>query len=323
MVKTARDLLLNSNGKRFTVRKDNLPNKTNLLFNNPALLGEPEYAVQSIVDPSAFSDFVKFIQEEQIDIRADNFGCEELSSLLSGFHPSGSGEGGGGDLPITQDALKRIYANEEGLGQLAQEILVVQAENARLVSDLDQEKGKFAVHAQRFEAQQRQISRILEADRARSEDISRLWHKQRESESSQQRELKRTQEVVSRLEGELKRLTEQSKREERDFIGREVSRLSRAWEELSAKSDRLTRLFEIEHLYRRGCEALYGTNGYDERGVEKSFRLGLSQLKAAADLGHSDTEYVYGRCLYLGTGGEKNFAEAAKYFRLSVEQRNS
>jgi hypothetical protein len=139
-----------------------------------------------------FSDFVKFIQGKQIDIRADNsrglsalsskFGCEELSLLLSGFRPHGSAEGRGGSLPITQDALKRIYANEEEVGQLAGEICVLQDQNGRLASDVDPEKGKFAVHAQRFEAQEGQISQLLEADRARSEEIAGL---QRESKSSQ------------------------------------------------------------------------------------------------------------------------------------------
>jgi hypothetical protein len=75
---------------------------------------------------------------------------------------------------------------------------------------------------------------------------------------------------------------EQSQRKERDSVGRDVSRLSRACEDIGAKSDRLTRLFETEQLYRWGCETLYGTNGYDERGQEKSFRLGLLQLKTAA-----------------------------------------
>jgi TPR repeat protein len=47
------------------------------------------------------------------------------------------------------------------------------------------------------------------------------------------------------------------------------------------------------------------------------------QLKAAAYLGHGDSQSVSGCCLYFGTAGEKDFAEAAKYFKLSADQRNS
>jgi TPR repeat protein len=182
-------------------------------------------------------------------------------------------------------------------------------------------------------------------------DVSPVQERQ-ESEASQQRDLQmRTQEEVSRLEEELGQFAEKSQQKDgqltqditdlreaqaqshallqnkvesqRDSIGREVSRLSRACGEIGAKNDRLGRLFDGEQLYRRGCEALYGTNGYDEQGQEKSFRLGLLQVKTAADLGHGDAQYVYGRCLYVGTAGEKDFAEAAKYFGLSAEQQNS
>jgi hypothetical protein len=85
---------------------------------------------------------------------------------------------------------------------VARKICVLQAQNARLVSDFEQEKGKFVAHAQRFEAQERQISQLLEADRAHSEDIAGL---QRECESRC------------------------------DFVGCEVSRLSRTCEDLGAK----------------------------------------------------------------------------------------
>jgi TPR repeat protein len=43
----------------------------------------------------------------------------------------------------------------------------------------------------------------------------------------------------------------------------------------------------------------------------------------AVDLGHGDAQYFYDRCLYFGTTGEKDFAETAKYFKLSAHQRNS
>jgi hypothetical protein len=110
MAKTARDLVLNCNGKQLTARKENLLNKTIFFLSKPALLDEPEFVVQSIVDLSVFSDFVKFIQGGQTDIRADNFrglsalcsefGCNQFSSLLSGFHSCRSGGGGAVDFRL-------------------------------------------------------------------------------------------------------------------------------------------------------------------------------------------------------------------------------
>jgi len=74
--------------------------KLQFFLHNPALLSESEYFVRSIVDPAIFTDFVKSVQGEPINITAANFGdlsalClefgfEALSSDLSSFkdlHP--------------------------------------------------------------------------------------------------------------------------------------------------------------------------------------------------------------------------------------------
>jgi hypothetical protein len=79
-------------------------------------------------------------------------------------------------------------------------------------------------------------------------------------------------------------------------------------------------LFEGELAYRRSCEYLDGTNGLDE---ETAKTLGLSFLKQSADLGHSDGQWRFGRCLEKGIGVEKDLVRAAEYYRLSAEQDNS
>jgi hypothetical protein len=74
---------------------------------------------------------VKFIQSEQTDVTTGNFRdllvlCSEFGSdtfLAEALQnlPQGSGEF---DLPITQDASQRIYANEEQIGRSADKICV-------------------------------------------------------------------------------------------------------------------------------------------------------------------------------------------------------
>jgi hypothetical protein len=59
------------------------------------------------------------------------------------------------------------------------------------------------------------------------------------------------------------------------------------------------RLFESEQMHRRGCEYLFGTNGFGIRGEYLSKTLGLSLLKSAADLGHVDAQYHYGQYVLL------------------------
>jgi hypothetical protein len=53
----------------------------------------------------------------------------------------------------------------------------------------------------------------------------------------------------------------------------------------------LTRFFEGGKLYRRGCEYLYGTNGYGEKDEFLSEHVGFSLLKAFKESGHSDAEF--------------------------------
>jgi hypothetical protein len=82
--------------------------------------------------------------------------------MLSDVRPNGSGERGEVDLPITQDALQRIYANEEDVGHAAHKICVLQVQPAGFASGLKQEKKKFTARTQRPEAQDRQISHFLD-----------------------------------------------------------------------------------------------------------------------------------------------------------------
>jgi TPR repeat protein len=71
-----------------------------------------------------------------------------------------------------------------------------------------------------------------------------------------------------------------------------------------------------------------GTNGYGERGYddgchEVSKTLGLSLLKSSADLGHSDAQYRYGKCLLSGRGCDKDEAAAVRYPKQSADSHNS
>jgi TPR repeat protein len=90
----------------------------------------------------------------------------------------------------------------------------------------------------------------------------------------------------------------------------------------SAKKGSLE-LFEGEQAYRRGCEYLYGTNGFGLRceGIAKT--LGLLFLKQSADMGHSDGQYRYGRCLGYGEGCAKDVTSGIEYLRQSAVQGNS
>jgi hypothetical protein len=47
------------------------------------LLGQPEYEVQTEINPSIFNDFIKFLQSETVEITAANF--SGISSLCSEF----------------------------------------------------------------------------------------------------------------------------------------------------------------------------------------------------------------------------------------------
>jgi TPR repeat protein len=69
--------------------------------------------------------------------------------------------------------------------------------------------------------------------------------------------------------------------------------------DLHDRFSRQLRLFEAEQHYRRGCEYLYGMNGYGEGGEHLSKKLGLSELQLSADCGHADAQFRYGQCLFL------------------------
>jgi hypothetical protein len=54
-----------------------------IFLDDPILLKNPEYEIQTSVDVRTFTDFVKFIQGESIDVTAASYGC--LSALCSEF----------------------------------------------------------------------------------------------------------------------------------------------------------------------------------------------------------------------------------------------
>lgn len=76
-------------------------------------------------------------------------------------------------------------------------------------------------------------------------------------------------------------------------------------------------LIESEQHYRRGCEILFGMNGFGVGGGSGScgvsFSLGFSHLRLAADAGHADAQYRYGVCLLEGRFCEKD-PDAAFFF---------
>jgi TPR repeat protein len=173
-----------------------------------------------------------------------------------------------------------------------------------------------------------ELGHFAEKSRHLTQDIVNLREAQARSHASLQRDVESQRSAASQLAEEARSLSgrvsaaEQSHREERDSVGREVSCLARVCGDVRAKSDRLGRLFENGQRYRRVSEMMDSMNGYDEWGEEKSFQLGLSQLEAVAGLGHGDAQYGCGRCLRFGTG-EKDFADVAKYFRHSADKRKS
>jgi TPR repeat protein len=85
---------------------------------------------------------------------------------------------------------------------------------------------------------------------------------------------------------------------------------------LSKEVSKLRQLFESEHLYRRGCEYLYGTNGYDST----SQPFGLTLLKSAAEAGHSDAQFQCGKCHLNGKGCLQNKSLAVRYLEKVLER---
>jgi TPR repeat protein len=108
-----------------------------------------------------------------------------------------------------------------------------------------------------------------------------------------------------------------------DRLEAEVVRLSGLCLAMEERISSLTRLFEGEQQYRRGCESLYGTNGFGEKGGYLSERLGFSQLKQSADSGHSDAQFQVGRCLLSGRGCSEDKADGRVYLERSASAGNS
>jgi TPR repeat protein len=90
--------------------------------------------------------------------------------------------------------------------------------------------------------------------------------------------------------------------------------------ELLKRVEDFDRLLKSDLLYRRGCDFIYGQNGYES---VKSQTLGLSHLQTAANMGHADAQYVLGQCRRDGLGCDKNLKEFAKYTRMAAEQGHS
>jgi TPR repeat protein len=103
----------------------------------------------------------------------------------------------------------------------------------------------------------------------------------------------------------------------------DVTRLSSLCSSLESRLSDHARLFEAEQSYRRGCEALFATHDHDCHGEFLSEKLGLSILKGAADAGHTDAQYRYGRCLLIGRGCAPDATTARRYLTLSANAGNS
>jgi TPR repeat protein len=92
---------------------------------------------------------------------------------------------------------------------------------------------------------------------------------------------------------------------------------------VSRRVEQVFQGFENEQVYRRGCEYLFGTNGYVGLTYEVSAKLGFSLIKQAADRGNVDAQYVCGRAYFLDHGCGISYPDAVKYFRLAAEQGHS
>jgi TPR repeat protein len=108
-----------------------------------------------------------------------------------------------------------------------------------------------------------------------------------------------------------------------DFLENRTRLLEGTLSRLSAERERYENgLLATEQAYRRGCEYLFGANGFKD-GKRLSQHLGLLQLKRAADAGHADAQYEYGRCQRDGIGCEADCVRGAEYLRRSAEQGSS
>jgi hypothetical protein len=164
MSKATPELILNCNGTRLNVRKSHLVEKLQIFFDDPALLTNPEYEVHTSVGVPPFTDFVKSVQGESIDITAANYGglsalCSEfgfadlLSELFSfkDSHPETFREPDSTAFSASEAAMKGIWDHEERLAEHARKIWGFQSENARLAWSLRHEETKVASLARRLE----------------------------------------------------------------------------------------------------------------------------------------------------------------------------
>jgi TPR repeat protein len=97
------------------------------------------------------------------------------------------------------------------------------------------------------------------------------------------------------------------------FLENELKRLS---------SEHASGGLSVEQNYRRGCDYLFGTNGFGERGSRLSKRLVLDFLKQAADAGHEDAQYQYGMCVVEGCGCVADGDAGLAYLKLSAKSGN-
>jgi hypothetical protein len=128
---------------------------------------------------------------------------------------------------------------------------------------------------------------------------------------------------LARLRHDLQSSMELTKSIERRMTLQE-SQLSGVSRDDDARSavDALKVALEAEQHYRRGCEHFYGTNGFGVRATDISQRLGLTELRRAADSGHSDAQYVCGRILRECSAFED--AEAStNYMKQAADNGNS
>jgi hypothetical protein len=110
---------------------------------------------------------------------------------------------------------------------------------------------------------------------------------------------------VSALE-EQKRFCKQESEVVHPFLDK-LTLLEGEIDRLSDVCGRLEQHFEAEQAYRRV---------FDRQGQEVTRAFGLSLLKRAADLGNSDGQYRYGRCLVCADGCEKDESRGtAKFIR--------
>jgi hypothetical protein len=65
------------------LQKSRFVEQLQIFLDDPALLKNPEYELQTCVDVPTFTDFVKSLQDESIDITAANYA--DLSVLCSGL----------------------------------------------------------------------------------------------------------------------------------------------------------------------------------------------------------------------------------------------